>query len=49
MESEADMILFDNGRGHSKSFNWAQVAGFNRPFILAGVCQLIMLQQQLGM
>lgn len=37
MESEADMILFDNGPGGTgKSFSWAQVAGFNRPFILAG-------------
>lgn len=37
MESQADMILLDNGVGGTgETFDWSHVSTINRPFILAG-------------
>lgn len=35
-ESPADLVLLDNGQGTGQSFDWSLVAGFDRPFMLAG-------------
>lgn len=34
--SQADMILFDGGRGEGRTFLWEYLEGFDRPFFLAG-------------
>ena len=34
--SRADQVLLDNGGGTGECFDWALLAGFPRPFILAG-------------
>lgn len=34
--SEADMLLFDGGRGEGNVFCWEYLAGIKRPFFLAG-------------
>lgn len=36
LESEADEILLDSGQGTGRAFDWSLLAGFPRPFILAG-------------
>ena len=36
LESEADEILLDSGQGTGRAFDWGLLAGFPRPFILAG-------------
>jgi phosphoribosylanthranilate isomerase len=34
--SHADMVLLDSGQGTGKPFDWKLLAGFDRPFLLAG-------------
>lgn len=34
--SSADYVLLDNGQGTGVAFNWDLLAGFDRPFFLAG-------------
>ncbi|MBQ3388126.1 MAG: phosphoribosylanthranilate isomerase [Thermoguttaceae bacterium] len=36
LESAADAILLDSGQGTGQTFDWSLLAGFPRPFILAG-------------
>ena len=36
LESAADEILLDSGQGTGQAFDWQLLAGFSRPFILAG-------------
>lgn len=36
MESTADMVLLDNGKGTGNSFDWSFLDEVNRPYILAG-------------
>ena len=35
-QSRADQVLLDNGGGTGECFDWSLLAGFPRPFILAG-------------
>lgn len=35
-ESDADLVLLDNGAGTGEAFPWAWADGFTRPFLLAG-------------
>jgi phosphoribosylanthranilate isomerase len=34
--SAADRVLLDGGAGEGKPFDWSLIAGFPRPFVLAG-------------
>lgn len=34
--SPADLVLLDSGAGTGRTFDWSQIAAFDRPFILAG-------------
>ncbi len=36
MDSDADMVLLDNGYGTGRAFNWDLINNMNRPYILAG-------------
>lgn len=35
-ESDADLVLLDNGYGAGEAFDWSLAEGFPRPFLLAG-------------
>lgn len=35
-ESKADLVLLDAGQGTGRTFDWTNVAGVSRPYVLAG-------------
>lgn len=46
--SSADMVLLDSGQGSGKSFDWALLKTFNRPYLLAGGLSLQTIPEALN-
>ena len=48
LQSEAELVLLDNGAGTGESFDWRLLSGIERPFILAGGLTPENLPQAIG-